>query len=68
MLVSIDDIKMVHVHNIITRQKRHQQQCIYGGPGLYGLITAGIEHLDVLLNWLILAHLVAIPPLQNKLA
>ena len=31
------------------------------------LVTASIEHLDVLLNWLISAHLVALPPLQNVL-
>ena len=31
------------------------------------LVTAGIEHQDVLLNWLISAHLVATPPLENVL-
>ena len=31
------------------------------------LVTASIEHQDVLLNWLISAYLVATPPLQNVL-
>ena len=31
------------------------------------LVTASIEHQDVLLNWLISANLVATPPLQNVL-
>ena len=31
------------------------------------LVTAGVEHQDVLLNWLISANLVATPPLENVL-
>ena len=31
------------------------------------MVTASIEHLDILLNWLISANLVAVPPLQNVL-
>ena len=31
------------------------------------LVTASVEHLDVLLNWLISANLIASPPLQNVL-
>lgn len=31
------------------------------------LVTASIEHLDVLLNWLISAYLIASPPLPNVL-
>lgn len=35
--------------------------------GQVSLVTASIEHQDVLLNWLISAHLIATPPLQNVL-
>ena len=58
-----------HRHELLRSVWVAQLQTFLGGVAgsQVSLVTASIEHLDVLLNWLISAHLVATPPLADIL-